>query len=192
VLGPSISVGSISTYPGHIPISCVGTFELGLMDTDFTADIDAIQRIDAVPRILEIVCRSTGMGFAAVARVTDGRWICFAVRDEIEFGFTGRRVSRRNDDLSRNSTKPSSGRYRSCCRRRIFLWAPHTGPIRLCFFRSGNGDLARDVSAASPRGRMSAQVTLMPIKCGRRCFRLRRTSGKRKYELEAGLILLKE
>jgi hypothetical protein len=128
------------------------------MDTDFTADIDAIQRIDAVPRILEIVCRSTGIGFAAVARVTDGRWICFAVRDEIEFGFTGRRVSRRNDDLSRNSTKPSSGRYRSCCRRRIFLWAPHTGPIRLCFFRSGNGDLARDVSAASPRGRMSAQM----------------------------------
>jgi signal transduction histidine kinase len=56
------------------------------MDTDFAADIDAIQRIDAVPRILEIVCRSTGMGFAAVARVTDGRWICCAVRDEIEFG----------------------------------------------------------------------------------------------------------
>jgi hypothetical protein len=56
------------------------------MDTDFTADIDAIQRIDAVPRILEIVCRSTGMGFAAVARVTDSKWICCAVRDEIEFG----------------------------------------------------------------------------------------------------------
>ena len=57
-----------------------------LPGTDFAADIDAIQRIDAVPRILEIVCRSTGMGFAAVARVTDGRWICCAVRDEIEFG----------------------------------------------------------------------------------------------------------
>lgn len=56
------------------------------MNTDFAADIDAIQRIDAVPRILEIVCRSTGMGFAAVARVTDARWICCAVRDEIEFG----------------------------------------------------------------------------------------------------------
>ena len=51
------------------------------MGIDFAADIDAIQRIDAVPRILEIVCRSTGMGFAAVARVTDGRWICCAVRD---------------------------------------------------------------------------------------------------------------
>lgn len=57
-----------------------------LMGIHFAADIDAIQRIDAVPRILEIVCRSTGMGFAAVARVTDGRWICCAVRDEISFG----------------------------------------------------------------------------------------------------------
>jgi signal transduction histidine kinase len=56
------------------------------MGADFATDIDAIQRIDAVPRILEIVCRSTGMGFAAVARVTDGKWICCAVRDEIEFG----------------------------------------------------------------------------------------------------------
>jgi signal transduction histidine kinase len=56
------------------------------MANDFAADIDAIERIDAVPRILEVVCRSTGMGFAAVARVTDDRWICCAVRDEIEFG----------------------------------------------------------------------------------------------------------
>lgn len=56
------------------------------MATDIAADIAAVQRIDAVPRILEIVCRSTGMGFAAVARVTDERWVCCAVRDEIEFG----------------------------------------------------------------------------------------------------------
>jgi len=56
------------------------------MATDFAADIDAIQRLDAVPRILEVVCRSTGMGFAAIARVTDDRWICCAVRDEISFG----------------------------------------------------------------------------------------------------------
>jgi signal transduction histidine kinase len=56
------------------------------MANDFAADVDAIQRIDAVPRILEVVCRSTGLGFAAVARVTDDRWICCAVRDEIAFG----------------------------------------------------------------------------------------------------------
>jgi signal transduction histidine kinase len=56
------------------------------MDTSFEADITAVQRIDAVPRILDIVCRLTGMGFAAVARVTEGRWICCAVRDDIAFG----------------------------------------------------------------------------------------------------------
>jgi signal transduction histidine kinase len=32
------------------------------------------------------VCRTTGMGFAAVARVTDERWIACAVRDNIAFG----------------------------------------------------------------------------------------------------------
>jgi len=49
-------------------------------------DVAAIARIDAVPKILEVVCRSTGMGFAAVARVTDERWVACAVRDEIDFG----------------------------------------------------------------------------------------------------------
>ena len=53
---------------------------------DFQADIADVQRIEAVPKILEVVCRTTGMGFAAVARVTDSRWICCAVRDEIQFG----------------------------------------------------------------------------------------------------------
>jgi signal transduction histidine kinase len=56
------------------------------MATDFSADIAAVQGISAVPLILEVVCRSTGMGFAAVARVTEQRWICCASRDEIEFG----------------------------------------------------------------------------------------------------------
>src|SRR5450755_3384617 len=56
------------------------------MTTDRGADITAVQGIAAVPRILEVVCRSTGMGFAAVARVTEQRWVCCAVRDEIDFG----------------------------------------------------------------------------------------------------------
>jgi signal transduction histidine kinase len=56
------------------------------MATDLSADIAAVQGIAAVRRILEVVCRSTGMGFAAVARVTEQRWVCCAVRDEIAFG----------------------------------------------------------------------------------------------------------
>ena len=50
------------------------------------ADIAAVARIDAVPLILEVLCRVTGLGFSAVARVTEARWIACAVRDEIAFG----------------------------------------------------------------------------------------------------------
>ena len=53
---------------------------------DLTNDIAAVAALDVVPKILEVVCRATGMGFAAVARVTEDRWIACAVRDEIEFG----------------------------------------------------------------------------------------------------------
>jgi hypothetical protein len=34
------------------------------------AEIAAVGHINAVPTILDVVCRTTGMGFAAVARVT--------------------------------------------------------------------------------------------------------------------------
>jgi signal transduction histidine kinase len=57
----------------------------GLPD-DLRADIAAIGQIEAVSTILDVVCRTTGMGFAAVARVTDDRWIACAVRDNIAFG----------------------------------------------------------------------------------------------------------
>jgi signal transduction histidine kinase len=53
---------------------------------DYAQDVDAIGRISAVPRILEVICRSTGMGFAGIARVADDRWICCAARDEIALG----------------------------------------------------------------------------------------------------------
>ena len=56
------------------------------MSYDFQTDFDAIENIEAVPTILNVVCRVTGMGFAAVARVTKERWVCLAVNDEIDFG----------------------------------------------------------------------------------------------------------
>ncbi|MDO9433855.1 GAF domain-containing sensor histidine kinase [Hydrogenophaga sp.] len=49
-------------------------------------DIAAIGAISAVPSMLRIVCQSTGMGFAAVARVTAGTWTACAVQDNIAFG----------------------------------------------------------------------------------------------------------
>ena len=53
---------------------------------DYAQDVAAIGRIGEVPTILEVICRLTGQGFSAVARVTEDRWIACAVRDEIEFG----------------------------------------------------------------------------------------------------------
>jgi len=52
----------------------------------FADDLDAIANIEAIPKILEVICRTTGMGFAAVARVTEDRWVACAVRDQIAFG----------------------------------------------------------------------------------------------------------
>lgn len=49
-------------------------------------DVAAVRGIGIVPTILDTVCRLTGMGFAAIARVTDERWIACEVRDDIGFG----------------------------------------------------------------------------------------------------------
>jgi PAS domain S-box-containing protein len=50
------------------------------------ADVDAIGSIAIVPQLLEVICRTTGMGFAAIARVTEDKWVACSVRDEIQFG----------------------------------------------------------------------------------------------------------
>ncbi len=56
------------------------------MPEDIDTSVALIARMDAVGLILDIVCRTTGMGFAAVARVTEQRWIACSVRDEIALG----------------------------------------------------------------------------------------------------------
>jgi signal transduction histidine kinase len=59
---------------------------MGRMIDDFQSDIDAIETIAAVPIILTVISRVTGMGFAAVARVTEKRWVCLAVDDQTGLG----------------------------------------------------------------------------------------------------------
>ena len=53
---------------------------------DVQADIIAVNRLTIVPKLLEMVCQTTGMGFAAIARVTGDKWVACSVRDEINFG----------------------------------------------------------------------------------------------------------
>jgi len=56
------------------------------MTSEIQRDIEIISSIAVVPKILEVICRSTGMGFAAVARVTSKEWIAMEVLDQINFG----------------------------------------------------------------------------------------------------------
>ena len=53
---------------------------------DFQADIDAIGRSKTIPTLLETITLATGMGFAAVARVTESRWVTCRAVDQISFG----------------------------------------------------------------------------------------------------------
>lgn len=56
------------------------------MSTDLARDVEMVRSIPAIPSILEVVCLTTGMGFAAVARVTEARWIACEVLDNVHFG----------------------------------------------------------------------------------------------------------
>ena len=49
-------------------------------------DIEAVNQISIVPTLLDVVCQTTGMGFAAIARVTEDQWVTCSVRDDISFG----------------------------------------------------------------------------------------------------------
>jgi hypothetical protein len=53
---------------------------------EFQSDLDAINSIAAIPSILEVISETTGMRFAVVARVTEGRWVACKVLDGIGFG----------------------------------------------------------------------------------------------------------
>ena len=55
-------------------------------DAAIRRDVEAIGRIQAVPTLLRVLCDTTGMGFAAVARVTGSSWTACAVQDDIAFG----------------------------------------------------------------------------------------------------------
>ncbi|UAY52843.1 GAF domain-containing sensor histidine kinase [Ferruginibacter albus] len=49
-------------------------------------DIIAINSIEGVNTILQVVCLTTGMGFSTIARVTKKKWVACVIRDEINFG----------------------------------------------------------------------------------------------------------
>ena len=57
-----------------------------MQNQNFAADVEKIGKIEVVRQILEVVCRTTGLRFSTVARVTESNWVACAVRDELGFG----------------------------------------------------------------------------------------------------------
>ena len=54
--------------------------------SELNAESIALGRDERLRAMLREICDATGMGFAAVARVTEQRWIACQVEDRIEFG----------------------------------------------------------------------------------------------------------
>ena len=57
-----------------------------MLEDHFKQDITNIKNIAMVPTLLNVICQTTGMGFAAIARVTEDRWITCSVQDNVLFG----------------------------------------------------------------------------------------------------------
>lgn len=55
-------------------------------EQELARDIDRVNQIPIITTLLDVICQTTGMGFAAIARVTESRWITCTVRDDIQFG----------------------------------------------------------------------------------------------------------
>jgi signal transduction histidine kinase len=53
---------------------------------EFQGDIDVIARNPSIQTMLETVCLATGMRFAAIARVTENRWVTCRAVDDLSFG----------------------------------------------------------------------------------------------------------
>ena len=54
--------------------------------TELNAECIALGRDERLQAMLREICDTTGMGFSAVARVTETRWIACLVEDRIDFG----------------------------------------------------------------------------------------------------------
>ena len=60
--------------------------EPGGSKTSIAADVEAIDRLDAVKTVLDVLRQTTGMRTALVARVTADAWTACAVLDEAGYG----------------------------------------------------------------------------------------------------------
>lgn len=94
------------------------------------ADVAALLQLPALPALLELASRLTGMRFVAVARVTDERWTACAVHDLLGFGLTGPGPRAGNHHLRRDPPAPPHGAVRPCQCPPGVLHPSHAGDVR--------------------------------------------------------------
>ena len=61
---------------------------IGTPMISIAADVEAINRLDAVKTVLKVLSQATGMRTALVARVTEDSWTACAVLDEAGYGLS--------------------------------------------------------------------------------------------------------
>ena len=61
---------------------------IGGSPDSIAADVEAINRLDAVKTVLQVLSQATGMRTALVARVTEDSWTACAVLDEAGYGLS--------------------------------------------------------------------------------------------------------
>jgi signal transduction histidine kinase len=83
-------------------------------------DVEAILNLASTPRILQAVCATTGLRFAAIARVTSERWVTCAAFDQLNFGL------RPGDEVNVQSTLCHEVRG---CGRTIVIDDVATNPV---------------------------------------------------------------
>lgn len=76
-------MGTTTESSGTIPSGAAS-----LDPRELSRHVAALGRDDEIQSILTELCELTGMGFAAIAYVSDKRWIACQVDDRIEFGMS--------------------------------------------------------------------------------------------------------
>jgi signal transduction histidine kinase len=77
---------NLEQYSLNLPFYKMKEMNTNTINEPFQKDIDNIRQIPIIGSLLDVVCQTTGMGFAAVARVTEDIWMACSVRDDINFG----------------------------------------------------------------------------------------------------------
>lgn len=137
------------------------------MDATLAADVGAVGDIDGVDAILLQVCALTGMRFAAVARVTETRWIACQILDKIDFGLTA------GDELEVGTTICNEIRQ---SRESVFIdsvnaspmWLTHPTPV-LYGFKSyisvpiilADGSFFGTLCALDPEARLTSMAPVV-------------------------------